>query len=174
MRDITEFWAGCFAGFTAGEGCFVIAKRNNRNPRTNYQCQFIITLRDDDRTYLKELQHILQMGKIRDMPVHCSHSPNARPTARFEIKAIEECVQLVRFFEKYPIPSKKRRDFEIWKQAVFELQKPVDCRDPDLLEYYFHAIKAVRQYESVESPAKPITINLQLSINFNDIEVKQS
>lgn len=164
MRDITEFWAGCFAGFTAGEGCFIIDKQNTRNPRANYYCRFDIGLRDDDRAYLKEIQHILQMGKIYDRPARTNDGHNRQPQALFVIAAIEDCVQLVRFFEKSPIPGKKQNDFAIWKQAVFELQKPWDCRDADLLDYYYHAIRAVRQYDEQDELVKPITVNLQLTI----------
>lgn len=169
MKEISDAFGYTLAGFTAGEGCFLIHKCNRPNLRASYHCRFHIELRDDDRAYLKELQHTLQMGKIYDMPARPRPSRNGQPTARLVIYAINECIQLVRFFEKYPVPTKKRGDFEIWKQAVFELQKPWDCRDVELLEYLFLKIKEVRQYDVQEALPRPIKIDLQLTIEFPDL-----
>lgn len=170
MKEITAHWAGCFAGVTAGEGCFVIAKYGRDNPCANHYCRFQIAFRDDDQAYLKEIQHTLQIGKIHDRPARHRPGCNTQPQVSFHVSAIEECVQLVRFFEKYPIPCKKRRDFEIWKEAVFELRKPADCRNADLLEYYRLKLKEIREYDEQEALVKPITIDLQLTINFDEKE----
>lgn len=171
MKEIDDVWRGWFVGLTDGEGSFQIDKRNHRSPGANYHCHFTIALRDDDRAILEEIRDTLGIGKIYDKPDRSTLTCKKRPQVEYRVGTIADCAELVKLFDTYPLRAKKRRDFEIWKQAVAELQKPVDCRDPDLLEYYFHAIKAVRQYEPVEPLARPITINLQLSIEWGETNV---
>lgn len=64
MKEITDYWGGWFAGFTDGEGCFTISKRNYENPPTNYLCRFTIRLRDDDKDILEEIHNQLEIGSI--------------------------------------------------------------------------------------------------------------
>lgn len=172
MKEITDYWGGWFAGFTDGEGSFQIIKRNRRSPCANYECRFSIQLRDDDRPILDKIRNTLGFGTTRDKPFYPGATRNARPLTEFYVCAIADCAELVKFFERYPLQAKKQRDFEIWKQAVAELQKPVDCRDPDMLEYYFQMIKEVRRYDGQELPVKPITINLQLTIEWGENNVR--
>lgn len=167
MNTQTDDFGNWFAGFTAGEGCFGIGKRNKENPCANYQCLFRITLRDDDRAILEEIQDTLGLGKVYDYPACTNDAHERLPQTLWDVRSTTECAELVEVFEKYPLRAKKQRDFEIWKKAVAELQKPVDCRDPDLLEYYFHRIKEVRQYEPQDELAKPQIKSLQLTIEFH-------
>lgn len=170
MLEIDDLWGSWFAGFTDGEGCFSIRKAKRNNPCTSYVCRFRINLRDDDRAILEEIRKTLGIGIIYDVPVYPNRTANARPATALEVHAIDECAELVKVFERYPLRAKKRHDFAIWKLAVAELQKPVDCRDPLMLDYYFCKIKEVRQYEAQEELSKPIVIDLQLTIKFEEIE----
>lgn len=170
MKVITVEFGSWFAGFTDGEGSFQIIKRNRRSPCANYECRFSIQLRDDDRPILDEIRNTLGFGTTRDKPFYPGATCNARPLAEFYVCAVKDCAKLAMMFETYPLRAKKRHDFEVWKQAVAELTKPADCRDPLMLDYYFHHIKEVRQYDEQEALVKPITINLQLTIDFNELE----
>lgn len=166
MKEVTDAFGNWFAGLTDGEGCFLIGTRNYKSPRANYICQFHIGLRDDDKPILSRIHDTLGIGIIQNFPVYPNDTPNAHPTTRFRICAINECTELVKMFEKYPLQSKKQRDFAIWKQAVAELRKPVDCRNPDLLEYYYLKIKEVRRYEEQDELSKPTIKKLQLTLEF--------
>lgn len=172
MKEITDYWGGWFAGLTDGEGSFSITKRNNKSLCANYQCRFDIRLRDDDRAILEEIRDTLGIGNIYDVSAGTGPGGNGRPLASFVVTAINDCAALVRFFDKYPLKSKKRRDYEIWQETVIELQRPVDCRDPDMLEYYFQMIKEVRRYDVQNELVKPITIDLQLSIEWGENNVR--
>lgn len=164
MKEITDYWGGFLAGFTAGEGSFCIAKYNHDNSRINYSCRFEISLRDDDRAILEEIQRRLGIGTIYDRPARIRNGHNTQPQTAFYVCAIDECAELVELFEKYPLRAKKKRDFEIWKQAVAELQKAVDCRDADQLEYYFLKIREVRQYDERDELTRPTIVDLQLTL----------
>jgi len=168
VKELDDIWGGWFSGFTAGDGCFVIHKHNRDNLCASYRCQFQIALRDDDRAILEEIHETLGIGNIHDSPVDTCGFPNTKPQTRFQVHAIADCAELVKLFETYPLRAKKRRDFEIWRKAVAELQKPIDERDPLMLDYWFHKIKEVRQYETAEQLPEPIIVELQLTIKFED------
>ena len=154
-----------FAGFTDGEGHFAIQNRGRDNMRANYKCRFRIQLRDDDRPILEAIHETLGIGSIYNRPVY-DGNPNVHTSSVFQVDALKECVELVCLFEKYPLRAKKQQDFAIWKQAVEELQNPIYCRNPDLLEYYCLKIKEVRQYEKQDKLAQPTIKKLQLTIEF--------
>lgn len=144
MIEITDAEGYWISGFVAGEGCFIIHKWNRENPCINYGCRFQINLRDDDRAILEEIRDTLGIGKINDLSASTRDGLNRRPQTIFNVYALAECAELVKLFETYPLRAKKGKDFEIWRKMVRELQKPVDCRDAELLEYYYLKIKEVR------------------------------
>lgn len=166
MNEITDYWGGWLAGFTDGEGCFRIAKQDEVNPCACYGCRFKINLRDDDKAILQEIQDTLGIGRIYDGLASTNAGLNHQALACFQVSAIADCAEIVKIFEKYPLRAKKQRDFEIWKQAVAELQKPIGCRNSDMLEYYFCKIKEVRQYNVQEELSKPKIKEIQLIIKF--------
>lgn len=166
MKEIDDLFGSWFAGFAAADGCFKISKQSQENPCARYRCQFQITLRDDDRLILEQIRDTLGMGTICDCPAYPHDSWITQATAVFRVSSTQECAELVKVFEKYPLRAKKQNDFEIWKQAVAELQKPVNCRDPLMLDYYFCKIREVRKYEEQEELARPRIKELQLTIKF--------
>lgn len=166
MKEIDGNFRNWFAGFTAGDGCFSITKKNRDNPCANYRCRFQITLRNDDRPILEEIHETLGIGSIYGKPACLSNDFNHQPTSEFYVTAINDCARLVELFEKYPLRAKKQRDFEVWKQAVTELQKPVNERNPDLLKYYFYEIKETRKYKGRRELTIPKIKKLQLTIEF--------
>jgi len=166
MKEISFHWKSWFAGFTAGDGCFGIVKYNLDNPRINYGCQFTIALRADDRGILEEIHETLELGKIFDRPAYPSGGRNNQAQTAFKVQSIADCAELVTLFEKYPLRAKKGRDFIIWKQAVAELQKPIDERNTDLLDYYFLKIREVRKYDEPDELPRPTIRVEQLVIEF--------
>lgn len=166
MKEVTDAFGNWFAGFTAGEGCFAIGNNKRSSSCAKYECKFAMDLRDDDKQILEEVHDALGIGTIHSLPTRLHGNYTIRAQAKFRVSAIKDCVELVRFFEKYPLRAKKQRDFEIWKQAVAELSKPLKCRDADLLEYYYHKIQEVRQYEEQDELERPIIKELQLTLKF--------
>lgn len=162
-RKITDDWGSWFAGFTDGEGCFYIGKDKRGSPSGKYNCRFKIDLRDDDKAILEEICSTLGIGGTCDSSAYLN---DGKGRHRFGVSAIADCVKLVEVFERFTLRAKKGRDFSIWRCAVVELQKPVFDRNADLLEYYFHRIKEVRQYEKQDDIPKPIIVETQLMIDF--------
>lgn len=132
-----------FAGFTDGEGCFLIHPVKVKGV-TYYAAKFVIRLRDDDLPILTEIQRCLGFGRIHRF-TRQTHTPGANPGASFEVANAYECWRLVEIFEHYPLRAKKRRDFDIWKRFV-ELHKiRPNATNGELAELCV-ALKRVRQY----------------------------
>jgi hypothetical protein len=109
MDDSFGHW---FAGFVDGEGCFAIQAVGPR--LSSRVCMFVIGLRSDDRAVLEEIQAQTGLGKIYDSPGR----KTTKPYSRWCVQTQPEVMSLVEVFERYPLRSKKARDFEYWKQAV--------------------------------------------------------
>jgi len=99
-----------FAGFVDGEGSFNIA-RNSRGAR---YCVFRIALSKRDLSILKEIQSRFGFGTL-----WIGH-PASQYSARvaWTVQSKSECLRLVEIFERFPLRTEKRRDFEIWARAV--------------------------------------------------------
>jgi hypothetical protein len=109
MDDAFGYW---LAGFIDGEGCFCITYRGPN--ATNKVCMLSVALRADDRPLLEEIQRQTGLGKIYDSPGR----KTTKPYSRWCVQTQPEVMSLVEVFERYPLRSKKARDFEYWKQAV--------------------------------------------------------
>lgn len=116
-----------FAGLVDGEGHFGIRRAHMQYKSTRYvvySCQFAVSLRADDLPTLTQIQRELGIGKIR--PVSRSKDPkrvNENPAYRFDVVSKPAAVALVAFFDRFPLRSKKARDYALWRQAVVEWQK---------------------------------------------------
>ena len=98
------------AGFVDGEGCFIISQ-NGQGARF---CAFSLSLREDDFPILVEIQQRTGLGNAR-MQHPRSHRD---PFAKWGVSSKVDCLALVGIFERHPLRAKKRRDFEIWAEAV--------------------------------------------------------
>lgn len=153
MAEFTAQWGSWFAGFTGNNGRFSIDKENGDNPRDNYRCKFELGCHPVDIHILTEIQDILEIGSIIEEPITLKGDYTGRFQTRLEVTIIEECAEIVQVFETYPLRTQKQATFDIWKQAVKEQSKPLDDRDPLMLDYYFTMLpRAERsEYETNEA-----------------------
>ena len=115
-----------FAGLTDGEGCF--KSYTNRRTRCLPQPQFTISLRDDDRPMLEYIRDQLGFGYLSRRPEFQSREGYiSNPTASLIVIRREDTGKLVELFRKYPLRSKKARDFELWAKIV-EIRNRRDWR----------------------------------------------
>lgn len=99
------------AGFTAGEGFFILDKSVDRRG-----C-FGITLRKDDFQIIERIKDFLGCGNITYEGA--SGVGNAKPIACISITNADELNDIiVPLFEKCDLRAKKVNDFNIWKQAI--------------------------------------------------------
>ena len=98
-------------GFTDGEGCFSCSVLKSSSYKFGWEVQlnFQIKLHVKDFPLLLGIQHSL--GGIGTVSSNQS-------TSAFRVRKFQEVVELVKFFDKYPLISRKRGDYLLFKQIV--------------------------------------------------------
>lgn len=131
------------AGFADGESNFDIHKQN-RDGKDYYYCRFEISLRADDGGVLEMLKKHLG-GKVYYGETS-SQNGNANPKGRWEMVAREECVRLATLFDRFPLQSKKARDFAIWREALKVSCDHAGTSRPDLMAPFWEQLRGTRPY----------------------------
>lgn len=138
-----EAFGHWFAGFTDAEGCLSAHRRTGGRMETRFR----LSLRDDDRAVLETIRERLRVGRI-----HCSSRALARSrggkdrdAVAYEVYALPEKVQLVEFFDRYPLQTKKRNDNTIWRAAVLAEANGEPTRD---LVRFIQPLRDVRAYRA--------------------------
>lgn len=117
VDGISEADGHYIAGFTDGEGCFVLRLHPRKPPATGYTVHtvFKLTLRADDAPILRWIQSILNCGRLFDS----QSTKLGKPQCSFIVSSVNECASIVApFFRRFPLRAKKRHDFEIWADGV--------------------------------------------------------
>jgi hypothetical protein len=96
-----------FGGFFSGEGCFGL---NGLRPRA------VIKVRRDDRSILELFAEHFGLGVVREQRAY----GNPNPSATWMICATDELAPAVRLFEAAELRGRKRREFEVWREAAHE------------------------------------------------------
>jgi hypothetical protein len=105
------------AGFIDGEGHFDIRPVKGR---TAYFCRFVLTVRADERGILKEIVDHTGIGIVS--PAH--HGKNgSNPQLTWTAFNKTDCRALVELLDSHPLRAKKKRDYELWREAVLEWSK---------------------------------------------------
>jgi len=107
-------------GLTDGEGCFYI---NARPPDKRYQgskagveTHFYIKLREDDLSLLKQVKNFFKCGAVYYQK---EKRKNHSPCYRFEINSHKDIQGVViPFFDKYPLKSKKKKNYLIFRKIA--------------------------------------------------------
>jgi hypothetical protein len=114
MNDNFGNW---LAGISDGEACFGLrAQKGRAVPSARYD----LALRDDDSEMLETIKSTLGFGQVY-YARKTSVNPQgyvSKPRATFCVWNKGDCLKLVEVFEKYPLRSKKHRDFVLWSEAV--------------------------------------------------------
>lgn len=103
-------------GLTDGEGCFYVGVRYPKEAHKTVRVEphFYIKLRGDDLPVLEEVKEAFGCGAIY---YQNEKRENHSACYRFEIDSLRDIRErLIPFFERYPLHSKKRKEFEIFKR----------------------------------------------------------
>ena len=99
------------SGFVDGEGCFHVSI--NKVPKMSIGWQvlpeFRVVQHERDERVLNELRRFFNAGKV---------VVNHGTRKELRIRKISELKQVISFFEQYPLQTKKRKDFEIFKKIL--------------------------------------------------------
>ncbi len=164
VDNVTVEDGNWLAGLIDGEGCFRLGKPSpsmEKRGIKSFSPVFCITLRDDDKEALVELQRILgtklelrydNRDSIKDT------QPNAKPAFKIFITDLPTLkFVLVPVLERYPLRSKKRRDLILFKLAISILYQKKSMGDThkayteaerDTLNHLYWALREIKQYKS--------------------------
>src|SRR3989338_3196936 len=100
-------------GFVDGEGCFCVSFSPRRFKEVEFEVRpsFSVSQNKRDRSVLFKLQEYFRCGSIRP-----SRKDN---TYKYEVRSIDELVlKIIPHFEKYPLQTGKKKEYEALKEIV--------------------------------------------------------
>jgi hypothetical protein len=101
-----------FVGLTDAEGSFIVSVNPDKKSKTGWKIQvsFQIQMLSRDHDLLFKFQQTLGgIGKV---------SYFSSGLSRFQVQSNKELLKIIDFFEKYPLITQKRADFELFKMVV--------------------------------------------------------
>ncbi len=113
---ISEWW---ITGICDGEstfGAYMRADPRYPNGRKHVQIYFGIALREDDRETIELIASYFDCGRIQLEPSNKS----SNPCLRFKVSNRADLKKIVSHFRRYPLQSKKSKDFNLWAAIISE------------------------------------------------------
>ena len=113
-RNIQEY----ISGYVDGEGCFSISfsKRDKFLVGFETKPSFSVSQNEDRAQILFLMQKVFKCGFIR--------RDYSDKTLKYEVRSLDDLIEkIIPNFEKYPLLSKKQKDFEFFKQVCILMQK---------------------------------------------------
>ena len=103
-------------GFVDGEGCFHIAISRLPEMTLGWQVlpEFRVVQHQRDVALLHRLKEYFGFGGV---------GKNHGDRQEFRVRGMENIEQLIKFFNKYPLQSDKRKDFEFFCQVITMMKK---------------------------------------------------
>lgn len=121
--DLDHNWANWFAGFVDGEGSFNISPCSNTKHK-RFSIYLQISIRIDDEFVIKEILDRLKIGSImlRTSPAIWQGCRMAQ--VRWKVSHLDDILNvIIPLFERYPLRSKKAKEFELWRRAAFIIRE---------------------------------------------------
>ena len=102
-------------GFIDGEGCFWVSlsKDNTRKTGLRVKLYFEIHLHKRDIALLEQIKKFFGAGNIYTKKDN---------SITYLVTSVKELQEIRKHFEKYPLLTKKRADFELWAQILYLIQ----------------------------------------------------
>jgi len=103
-------------GFADGEGCFWINIFRDKSFKTGWRVKlfFQINLNKKDYVLLEQIQNYFGAGKI--------YKNKNSDSIQYLVTSVKDLLLIQKHFDKYPLHTKKRADFELWKKAFDLIQ----------------------------------------------------
>ncbi len=114
LRNIPEY----ISGYVDGEGCFTVTFNQRNKAKLGWELRpsFSVSQNEDRRQVLDIIQNYFGCGYIR--------RDYADKTVKFEIRDRNDLIQkVIPHFEKFPLLSKKDKDFRLFKEICLIINK---------------------------------------------------
>ena len=113
-RNIQEY----ISGYVDGEGCFSISFSKREKFLVGFETKpsFSVSQNEDRAQILFLIQKVFECGFIR--------RDYSDKTLKYEVRSLGDLInKIIPHFEKYPLLSKKQKDFESFKQVCILMQR---------------------------------------------------
>lgn len=113
-RNICEY----ISGYVDGEGCFSVSFSKREKFLVGWETKpsFSVSQNEDRAQPLFLIQQLFKCGFMR--------RDFSDKTLKFEVRSLNDLIMhVIPHFEKYPMVSNKQKDFELFKQICFLMQK---------------------------------------------------
>lgn len=114
---VDPHWASWFSGFIDGEGYFQIMPQS----KGRFAVRLVLQLRQDDKPLLESIQHHLQCGNVYHVSKEYDREAGRQSVDQYMwyVQKIDEIANIIiPIFENHPLQSKKKKEFEIWREAA--------------------------------------------------------
>ena len=113
MNDAFGYW---LAGFMDGESCFTIYRNPGFGNREHgsWSCMMSLSLRDDDSRLIRRIHQLTKIGDLLERPSQA----RAQPQLEWRVRRKADCFRLIEILDRYPLQSKKAKDYDLWRQAM--------------------------------------------------------
>jgi hypothetical protein len=144
---ISDDFGHWLSGYLDGEahfGCLI----DRRKGRKGLHKTFIVNARADEYPLLLECQQRTGLGHL----YFVNRDGGSNPTWQWCIRKTSECLDLIEILDQFPLRSKKRQDYEIWKRIVYEVSRwkrggAAISNDHTLVNQLVPELVAIRQYD---------------------------
>jgi len=114
VSDAFGYW---FSGLFDGEGHIGAFSRPRHNGYPERRLTIQVQLRDDDAQVIERIHDNLKIGAT--WRVQARPNGNGHPSIGFRVEQVEDLAEVVvPLFDRYPLHSKKAREFAIWRNLV--------------------------------------------------------
>ena len=113
-RNIHEY----ISGYVDGEGCFSVSFSKREKFLVGWETKpsFSVSQNEDRAQTLFLLQKLLKCGFMR--------RDFSDKTLKYEVRSLEDLIKyVIPHFDKFPMVSNKQKDFKLFKQVCFLMQK---------------------------------------------------
>ena len=107
---LNSWW---ITGFVDGEGCFLILITEDQKSKTGWKVRlfFEIHLHEKDEALLDKIKNFFNTGEIFKIK-------EKSQAVIFIVSSKKELAVIIEFFEKFPLITEKRADYELWKKKL--------------------------------------------------------
>ncbi len=116
-------YVGWIVGFTDGEGCFAVSINKNSTTKFGYQIfpEFVITQGEKSKDSLDAIQRYFGCGKIY---INRRYDNHREHIYRYCVRSMKELSEvIIPFFQRYPLQTGKRKDFELFVKVIGLMQE---------------------------------------------------
>jgi len=121
IDHIPDDFGHWFAGFVDGEGHFKATAQGHQSNkrRIHLHLALRIALRADDMRLIDKIHATLQVGKVYHTPKYSCGRVGSKPQSVWAVHRYADLMGvIIPLFDKYPLKSKKKRDYIQWKHIV--------------------------------------------------------